>query len=64
MAGIVSATPAQVEECRRRAAQVLPLLQFLAQGPFVPTNLDAAQVTEIDTAIDNLVAAIAPLNTI
>lgn len=63
MAGIVSATTAQVETCRHRVAQLLPLLQELAQGPFVPTNLDAAQIAEIDTAVDNVAAALAPLNT-
>lgn len=63
MAGIVSATTTQIEECRRRVAQLLPLLQELVQGPFVPTNLDAAQITEIDDAVDNVAAALAPLNT-
>lgn len=63
MAGIVSATTAQVEECRRRVAQLLPLLQNLAQGPFSPTTLTTGQITAIDLAVDNVAAALAPLNT-
>lgn len=63
MAGIVSATYAQTEECRRRVAQLLPLLQELVQGPFTNTTLTADQITEIDAAVDAVVAALAPLNT-
>jgi hypothetical protein len=63
MAGIATSTVAQVEEARRRIAQLLPLLQELAQGPFSPTTLASGQIAEIDLAVDNAVAALGPINT-
>ena len=67
MAGIVSATAAQCLTARDAAIKLLPYLQELGEGNLGPTKTNvtgnAALITEIDAAVDALVAAIAPLNT-
>lgn len=63
MAGIVSATVAQVQEARRRVAQLEVVLQQFAQGTKAPTTLNADQITAVDAAVDAAVAALTPLNT-
>ena len=63
MAGIVSATVAQVQEARRRLAQLEVILQRFAQGTLAPTALNADQITMVDAAVDAAVAALNPLNT-
>ena len=64
MAGIVTATAAQVQTARDATAKLLRALQDISQGP-LPTNtkLNAAQITAVDAVVDAQVAAIAPLNT-
>ena len=63
MAGIVSANVAQVQEARRRLAQLEVILQQFAQGTLAPTTLNADQITAIDLLVDQTVAALALLNT-
>jgi len=63
MAGIVSATAAQIEDCRRRVEQLRQELQLFSQGTYAPTALDASQITAIDLLVDQTVAALALLNT-
>lgn len=63
MAGIVSATAAQIEDCRRRLEQLGDVLQLFSQGTKAPTKLTAADVTAIDGKVDLAVAALALLNT-
>ena len=63
MAGIVSATVVQVQEARRRIAQLEVILQQFAQGTLAPTTLNANQIAAVDAAVDAAVAALAPLNT-
>ena len=63
MAGIVSATVAQVQTARRRVAQLEVILQQFAQGTYAPTTLNADQITKVDAAVAAAVAALAPLNT-
>lgn len=64
MAGIISATPAQVQTARDKVYALAKVLQDLSQGP-LPTNtkLNAAQIASIDAIVDAAVAAITPLNT-
>lgn len=64
MAGIVSATDAQIQTARDAVEKLARTLQDLSQGP-LPNKayLAAAQITAIDAAVDAAVAAIAPLNT-
>lgn len=63
MAGIVSATPAQILAARDKVLTLAQTLQQIAhnvpQGPALP----AAMVTLVDAQVDAAVAAIAPLNT-
>ena len=63
MAGIVSATVAQVQEAHRRLAQLEGILQQFAQGTLAPTALNADQIAKVDAAVDAAVAALNPLNT-
>ena len=63
MAGIVSATVAQVQEALRRLAQLEVILQQFAQGSGAPTTLNADQIAKVDAAVDAAVAALTPLNT-
>lgn len=63
MAGIVTATVAQVEDCRRRLVQLEQMLQQFSQGTLSPTTLNSDQITKVDTAVDNLAAALALINT-
>ena len=64
MAGIVSATPAQVQTARDKVQALYLKLQAISQGPLpVNTKLSAQQITEVDAIVDAAVAAIAPLNT-
>lgn len=63
MAGIVSATVAQVEDCRRRLVQLEQALQQFSQGTLSPTTLNSDQILKVDTAVDNLAAALALINT-
>lgn len=64
MAGIVSATAAQVQTARDKVYALAKVLQDISQGP-LPANtaLNAAQITAVDAIVDAAVAAIAPLNT-
>lgn len=63
MAGIVSATVAQVEDARRRAEQLAQELQKFSQGTLSPTTLNSDQIARVDTLVDQTVAALALLNT-
>lgn len=63
MAGIATATVAQIEDCRRRVTQLQAVLQQFSQGTKAPTALDASQITAIDLLVDQTVAALALLNT-
>lgn len=63
MAGIATATAAQIEDCRRRLEQLRQELQLFSQGTHSPTALDASQITAIDLLVDQTVAALALLNT-
>lgn len=63
MAGIVSATVAQIEDCRRRTEQLIVILQQFSQGTKAPTKLTAADITAIDAKVDQVAAALALLNT-
>lgn len=64
MAGIVSATAAQIQTARDAVRKLGIELQMLSQGPYPGVaGLGADLITRIDTAVDNAVAAIAPLNT-
>lgn len=63
MAGIATATAAQIEDCRRRVEQLRQELQLFSQGTLSPTALDASQITAIDLMVDQTVAALALLNT-
>ena len=64
MAGIISATAAQVQTARDAVEKLARILQDVSQGP-LPTNtkLNAAQIVIVDAAVDATVAAITPLNT-
>lgn len=64
MAGIVSATDAQVQTARDAVFALAKVLQDISQGPLPSAaNLNAAQITSVDAIVDAAVAAIAPLNT-
>mgnify|MGYP006344183351 CR=1 FL=1 len=63
MAGIATATPAQVEDARRRLAILGVDLQLFSQGSRKGTALTATQITKIDLLVDQAVAALALLNT-
>lgn len=63
MAGIVSATAAQILDCRRKVVQLEIMLQQFAQGTRSPTALNATQITQVDTKVDEVAAALALLNT-
>lgn len=63
MAGIATATVAQIEDCRRRVVQLEQMLQQFSQGTLSPTTLNSDQITKVDTAVDNLAAALALINT-
>ena len=64
MAGIVSATAAQVQTARDAVEKLARLLQDISQGPLPgPAKLNAAQITLVDGVVDAAVAAIAPLST-
>ena len=63
MAGIATATPAQVEDARRRLAILGVDLQLFSQGSRKGTSLTATQITKIDLLVDQAVAALALLNT-
>lgn len=64
MAGITTATQAQVAAARVAVAKLHMELEKVANGPYpAPAALGAAQITAIDALVDAAVAAIAPLNT-
>jgi hypothetical protein len=64
MAGIVSATYAQVVTARDATFKLARQLQAITDGTIPSgTNLNASQVTAIDALVDAQVAAIAVLNT-
>ena len=63
MAGIVSATVAQVQEARRRVAQLGVILQQFAQGTLAPTTLNADQITKVNATVAAAATALTPLNT-
>ncbi len=65
MAGIVSATQAQIAAARKALQQLSIELEQLSQGPLPPaaSALSTRQAARIDTKVKALVAAIAPLNT-
>ena len=64
MAGIVSATAAQVQTARDKVYALAKVLQDISQGPLpVNTKLNAAQIASVDAIVDAAVAAITPLNT-
>ena len=64
MAGILSATIAQVQTARDATFKLALELQRIVDGTSVgPAQQNAAQVTRIDAIVDAQVAAIAPLNT-
>jgi hypothetical protein len=64
MAGIVSATDAQVQTARDKVHALYRKLQDISQGPLPPKGaLSAQQIVEVDAIVDAAVAAIAPLNT-
>lgn len=63
MAGIATATVAQIEDCRRRVVQLEQVLQQFSQGTKAPTALDATQITTIDLLVDQMAAALALINT-
>mgnify|MGYP003494859087 FL=1 len=63
MAGIATATAAQVEDARRRLAILGVELQQFSQGSRKGTSLTATQITKIDLLVDQAVAALALLNT-
>lgn len=63
MAGIVSATVAQIEDCRRRVAQLEQVLQQFSQGTKSTTTLAIAEVTSVDALVDQVAAALALINT-
>ena len=63
MVGIVSATAAQILDCRRKVVQLEIMLQQFAQGTRAPTALDSTQIAQVDTKVDEVAAALALLNT-
>lgn len=64
MAGIVSASVAQIAAARVAVAALQFELERLANGPYPDRlALGTAQITAIDAKVDAAVAAIAPLNT-
>lgn len=63
MAGIATATVAQIEDCRRRVAQLEQVLQQFSQGTKAPTALVPAEITSIDALVDQVAAALALINT-
>lgn len=63
MAGIATATQAQIEDARRRLAILGEDLQLFSQGTKKPTALTAADIVAIDLRVDQAVAALALLNT-
>ena len=63
MAGIATATAAQIEDCRRRVVQLEMVLQQFSQGTKAPTALAAAEITAIDALVDQVAAALALINT-
>jgi hypothetical protein len=65
MAGIATATPAQVVTATAATIKLLAVLQGIANGPLnAPVGLGAAQITAINSLIVAQVAAIALLNTV
>ena len=64
MAGIISATDAQVQTARNAVFALAKVLQDISQGPLPrASKLNAAQATSVDAIVDAAVAAITPLNT-
>lgn len=63
MAGIATATVAQIEDCRRRVVQLEQVLQQFSQGTKTPTALAPAEITAIDALVDQMAAALALINT-
>lgn len=63
MAGIATATVAQIEDCRRRGVQLEQVLQQFSQGTKAPTALAPAEITSIDALVDQVAAALALINT-
>lgn len=64
MAGIVSATAAQVATARVAVAKLALELEQIANGPLPPAaKLSTQQATRVDAKVDAVVAALAPLNT-
>lgn len=63
MAGIVSATAAQILDCRRKVVQLGFMLQQFTQGTRSPTALNSTQITQVDTKVKEVAAALALLNT-
>ena len=64
MAGIVSATQAQIAAARKALQQLAIELEQLSQGPLPKaSDLSTRQAARIDAKVDALVAALAPLNT-
>lgn len=63
MAGIVSATTVQIEDCYRAAKQAMSTLQRFNQGTFRPTKITPEQVVEVDALLANLKAKLALLTT-
>ena len=64
MPGIVSASTAQITTARKALQQLSIELEQLSQGP-LPKNtaLSPRQAARINTKVQALVAALAPLNT-
>ena len=63
MAGIATATVAQIEDCRRRVVQLGRVLQQFSQSTKAPTALAPAEITSIDALVDQVAAALALINT-
>ena len=63
MAGIATATVAQIEDCRRRVVQLELVLQQFSQGTKAPTALGESEITAIDLLVEQTVSALALLNT-
>jgi hypothetical protein len=63
MAGIVSATKAQIETCYRALHKLEMELRFYNQGSEQPGTTPATRAAAIDALVDAAVAAIAPVNT-
>jgi phosphatidate phosphatase APP1 len=64
MAGIVSATQAQIVAARKALQKLSVELEQLTNGPLPKASaLSTRQAARIDAKVQALVAAIAPLNT-